>query len=150
MMGIDQKGRGDGLEQTLFDRKRCLAGGQFQSVRNPEDMRIDRHGRLAEGGIEHDIGGFAPDAGQGLERVALSRHLALVKLEQHRAGLDQVAGFRVIQTDGPDVGLQPLDTERRDGGWRAGHRKELAGGDIHAAIGGLCRQQHRHQQFKGC
>ena len=138
MMGIDQKRLRNRFEQPLLDRKRCLAGGQFKSVRNPEDMRVDRHGRLAEGGVEYDVGRLAPDAGQGLERIALARHFTLMKLEQHRAGLDQVAGFRVIQTDGPDVGFESVDTERRDCGWRAGHRKELAGGDIDAAIGGLC------------
>ena len=51
-------------------------------MRHPEHVRVHRQRRLAEGGIEHDIGGLAADAGQGFQRLALVRHLAAVVGEQ--------------------------------------------------------------------
>jgi hypothetical protein len=32
-------------------------------------MGVDRHGVLAEGDVEHDVGGLAPDARQRFERA---------------------------------------------------------------------------------
>ena len=45
-------------------------------------MRVDRNGRLAERHVEHDVRGLAPDAGQRLQRRALSRHLAAILRDQ--------------------------------------------------------------------
>ena len=57
----------------------------------------------AEGGVEHHIGGFAPDARQLLERFARMGHLARVLREQRAAGGDDVFGLAVVQADRFDV-----------------------------------------------
>jgi hypothetical protein len=49
-----------------------------------EDVRVHRHGRFAEGDIEYHVGGLAPHAGQGLQRLARARHLAAVAFDQQR------------------------------------------------------------------
>ena len=59
-----------------LDIERRLAGGEPGAVRHAEDVGVDGDGRLAEGDVEHDIRGFAADAGQRLERLAGVRHLA--------------------------------------------------------------------------
>ena len=44
-------------------------------------MRVDREGLLAEGGVEHHVGGLAADAGERLQFLAGARHCAAVAVE---------------------------------------------------------------------
>ena len=78
MVGVMQVGLGDHLQQAQLDLERRLAGGQIEPVRHAEHVRVDGQGRLAEGDVEHDVGGLAADARQRLQRLALARHLAAV------------------------------------------------------------------------
>ncbi len=55
-----------------------------EPVGDAEDMGVDRERRLAEGGVEHDVGGLAADARQSLERLAVARRLAAVALDERR------------------------------------------------------------------
>jgi hypothetical protein len=73
-----------------------------------EDVRVHRHRRLAEGDVQHHVGGLAAHAGQGLQRLARARHLAAVLLDQDAAGLQQVLRLAAVQADGADVALQPF------------------------------------------
>ena len=59
------------LDQALFHRARGLAGGKARPIAEAKDMGIHRHGILPKGDIQHDIGGFAPNAGQGFQRSAV-------------------------------------------------------------------------------
>src|SRR5690242_8962239 len=74
-------GRHDGVEHAL-DLGRGPAGGEASAVANPEQMGVDGNSGLAEGGVEDNIGGLAPDAGQSLEGGAVVRHLAAMPLDQ--------------------------------------------------------------------
>jgi hypothetical protein len=71
-------------------------------------MGVDGDGGPAEGGVEHHVGGLAADAGQGLEGLAVLRHLAAVALQQDGAGLDDVLGLGVEEANGLDVLLDPV------------------------------------------
>ncbi len=62
-----------------------LPGAEAGAVGDAEDMRVDGDGWLAEGSVQHDIGGLAPDAGQRLQRLAIMRHLAAMALDQDPA-----------------------------------------------------------------
>ena len=64
--------------------------------------------RLAERGVEDDIGGLAPDAGQRFEQVAVLRHLAAVAVDEDLRGGDDVLRLGVEQADGLDVLAQRL------------------------------------------
>src|SRR3954471_14736359 len=70
------------LHQAVLDLARILARREAGAVRHPEDMRVDRHRRLAEGGVQHHVRRLAADAGQLLERLASRGHLAAVLLDQ--------------------------------------------------------------------
>ena len=59
------------LHQPFFHRARGLARREARAIAEPKDMGIHRHGILPEGDIQHDIGGFAPNAGQGFQRSAV-------------------------------------------------------------------------------
>lgn len=75
-MGIEHEFVGDEFDEFFFDFHHVLAGGDTGAITDPEDMRIDGNGRFAKGGIQHHIGGFAPDPGQGLEGFAIPGDLA--------------------------------------------------------------------------
>ncbi len=75
VMGVALEFRRYFLFQRQFNRQRRFARREAGPVGDPEDMGVDRDGRLAEGDVEHHIGGLAPDAGQFLQRLARRRHL---------------------------------------------------------------------------
>ena len=107
MVRVDAEFGRDGLEQLLFHFQHGLAGGEADAVGDAEDVGVDRHGRLAEGGVENHVGGLAPHAGQGFERGAVGGHLAAVLLDQHPAGGDEVLGLALVEADGLDVLGEP-------------------------------------------
>lgn len=64
MMGMQAKAFRHDLLKPQFDRERRLARRERNAVRNAKEMGINRDRRLAESHVEHDIGGFSPNAGQ--------------------------------------------------------------------------------------
>jgi hypothetical protein len=95
-------GRND-ADETLLDLFRRLAGRQAETVADAEDMGVDRHGRLAERHVQHDIGGLAADAGQFRQGVAVVRHLAAMVADQRLAQRDDVLRLVAPEADGADV-----------------------------------------------
>ena len=67
---------GDDAQEAELNLERGLALRQIEPMRHPEDVRIHGQRAFAEGDVEHDVGCLAADAGQGLERLTLVRHLA--------------------------------------------------------------------------
>ena len=110
-MGVVQVGTRDRLHQLALDLLDGGAPGQPKPVRHPEDMRVDGDRRLAEGGVEHDVGRLAPDAGQRFERLAIGRHLAAVLLDQDPAGLDQVLCLVAVEAERADGFAQLVEAE---------------------------------------
>ncbi len=64
MMRANPKRGGRMLIELLFNGERRLALGQTRAITNAENMRVDGKGLCPKGGVHHDIGRFAPDAGQ--------------------------------------------------------------------------------------
>src|SRR6187200_1153156 len=91
-------GRHDGVEHAL-DLGRGLAGGKAGAVANPEQMGVDRNSGLAEGGVEDNIGGLAPDAWQGLECGAVARHLAAMPLDQCLRERNHIPCLDAVEAD---------------------------------------------------
>ena len=102
-MGMQHEFRRDYLLQPQFDLERRVARRQSGAVADAEHMGIDRHGVLAKGHVEHDIGGLAPDAGQRLHLGAGARHLAAEFGDQLFRQRDDVPGLVAIEPDGLDV-----------------------------------------------
>ena len=148
VVGVDAEFLRNGLEQLLFHFQHGFARRQPGAVGDPEDMRVDRHRRLAESGVQNDVCGLAAHARQGFERGALGGNLAVVQIDQHFAGGDEVPGLAFVETDGLDGVGQPGFTQREHGLGGVGSWKQPARGQVHALVGGLRRERDRHQQFE--
>ena len=82
MVGVAPEGLRDDLLELGFNLVDRLAGREAGAVADPKDVGVDREGLLAEGRVEHDVGGLAADAGQLHQRVAVVRHLAAMVVDQ--------------------------------------------------------------------
>jgi len=145
---IDQVFGRDAFEQLLLHFQRRFARGEARAVAEAKDVRVHRHGRFSKRRVEHHIGGFAADAGQGFEGFARAGHLPAVLFHQNPAGFHQVLGFAAVQANGLDVALQTCQAQVQDLLRRTRHREEFARGLVHAHIRGLGRQQHGGQQLE--
>nr|GFC26768.1 putative LOV domain-containing protein [Tanacetum cinerariifolium] len=59
VMGVEEIILGHELHQFVFHFNNVLARGDSGAVADPENMRVHRHGQLAECCIEHDVSGLA-------------------------------------------------------------------------------------------
>ena len=135
VMGIFQKGFRDVLQQLFLHGQRRFTGRQACSVRNPENMGVNRDGGFAKCGIEYDIGGFAPHARECLQRFSLSRHFSVVLVEQDAASLDDIGCLGVEQANGANVIAQRVLAHVENGLWRIGHGVQAPGRPVHADVG---------------
>ena len=90
-------------QQGGLHRLGRLPRRQARPVGDAKDMGVDRDRRLAEGLVQHDIGGLAPDTREGLQRVSRMGHLAVVPLQQGLAQRQHVLGLVAEQADRLDV-----------------------------------------------
>ena len=136
------------IERKL-DLERVLAGSEPGAVRYPEKMSVDSNGTLAEGDVEHDIGGLAADAGKRDQRLARTRHLAMKILDELKGQGDEVLGLVAIEADGLDpVGelfLAELDQPLR----RIGKLEQLWRRFVHRSVSRLCRKHNGDEKSEG-
>src|SRR5690606_26430856 len=125
------------------------AGCQPGAVADTEQMRVHRDGGLPEPDIEHHIGRLAADAGQGLERLPIRRHLAAMLLEQDPAEGKDVLRFAAIKPDRADQLGNAFNPERHHGGGRGGQLEQVPRRLVHPDIGRLGRKHHRDQEREG-
>ena len=85
MMGVAPKGLRHDLLELGLDRFDGLARRQPGAVADAKDVSVDRERLLAERGVQHDIGGFSPDAGEGLQFLAGAGNLAVMPVDQRLA-----------------------------------------------------------------
>ena len=139
----------DDPDEALLDLFGRLAGRQAEPVADAEDVRVDRHGRLAEGHVEHDIGGLAPDARQLDQKVAVIRHLAAMVADQRLRQRDHVLRLAAPKPDRADVFADLLLAQRHHLLRRVGDVKQRARRLVDAGVGRLRRQHHGDQQREG-
>ena len=65
-----------------FDFGGRFAVGEAGAVGDAEDVCIHGDCAFAEDFHQHDVGSFAADAGEGLQRLAIVRDFALVLIDQ--------------------------------------------------------------------
>ena len=145
---VEQEFFRDELHQFVFHFADVFAGREFGAVSHAENVRVHGHYRLLECGVEHDVGGFAPHAGQGFQLFARAGDFAAVLLHQNFAGFDDVLGFGFVKPDGARVLHNAFQPQVEHGLRRVGHGKEFGGGFVHAHVSGLCGQQHGNQKFE--
>ena len=136
-------------DQSLLDLLRRVAGCEAEPVADPEDVRVDRHGRLAECHVEHDIGGLAPDARQFGQQIALVRHLAAMVADQRLRKRNHVLRLVAPQADGADIRADPFLAERQHLFRRVGDGKQRRRRLVDAGVGGLRRKHDGDQQGEG-
>src|SRR5262245_50718554 len=145
-MGVELVFRRHHLVELHLDLERRLAGGHAGAVSHAENVGIDRNGRLAEGNIEHHVGGLAPDPGQRLQRLARARDRAAVLADELSRQGDHVLRLGTVEADGLDQALHALLPERRHLLRRVGGREPRGRGFVDAGIGRLRRQHHGDEQ----
>ena len=69
--------RGDVPHESPFGCQGCGSATEPEAVSHAEDVCVNGHGVAAESDGEHDVGGFASDAGQRLETVEVGRDLTV-------------------------------------------------------------------------
>ena len=102
-------------------------------------MRIDGDGRVAKSRIQHHIGCFPANAGQGFKRLTIIRHFTVVQIKQHAAGGDDVFGFGAIQADCFDEFRKPFYAQCQHLVWRWCYREKTGRCLVNPDIGCLCR-----------
>ena len=125
-------------------------GRQAGAVGDAEDVRVHRHRRLAEGHVEHHVGGLAAHAGQGL---AAPRACAAPR--RHAARPADAAGLRsgccALVRNRPMVRMCSVTPSTPSASIVCGvrrQREQPARGLVDADVGGLRRQQHGGQQLE--
>ena len=113
VMGIELVLSGHKFLKCFFHGQYGLAGCDTCSVRNPVNVRVDCHGGLTEGGVEHHIGGFTTNAWQSLQSLSASRYFVFVLFNQCLAGGNDIFGFGSKQPNGFDIGRQSRHAERQ-------------------------------------
>jgi uncharacterized membrane protein len=146
-MGVAPVRTGDDRHQPSLHRFGGLAGAKAGAIRHPEDMGVDRAGLFTEEHIEHHIGGLSADARQRLKRGARLRHLATMLAHQNIRQRQQILCLGIEKTDGPDVVHKALKPQREHLFRRLHAFKKLLRCPVHADIGRLRREHHRHQQL---
>ena len=92
-MRVAQQFRRDAPHQGILHCARRGARCDAGAIAEPENVRVHRHGTLAERDVQHDIRGLPPHAGQRLQRLAIARYLTAMVLDQLAGELDDVAGL---------------------------------------------------------
>src|SRR5690554_4565899 len=123
VVGVAQKLPGHMAHEFLFHFEDVLAGGDAGPVGDAKNMRIHRHGELAESGVEYHVGGLAAYAGQGFKFGAGAWYFTGVLLDQDATGFHQVLGLGVVKADGLDVFLERIETKIKNGLRRVGYRE---------------------------
>ena len=97
----------DDAHQVLLDLLRVIVRGEFETARDAVNMGVDDYAfGFLEPRAQHDVGGFAGDAGEGEQLFHVVRDLAAEVGDDFFRGADH--GFRLVaeETGGADVGLE--------------------------------------------
>jgi hypothetical protein len=149
VVSVPSEGLGDDLLELGFDLVHTFAGRQPRAIADAENVGVDRERLLAEGSIEHDVGGLAADAGKRLQFLTRSRNLAMMVSDQRLAECDDVLRLGVEQADRLDRITQAFLAERNHLPGILDACEQGAAGDVDAGIGCLRGEDDRHQQLIG-
>ena len=144
-MGMQLKFRRHDLHQFILYRIRRFARRQPAPIRDTKNMRIHGHGRLPEGHIQNDIRRFAPHAGQTHQIFPRIRHLAAIIPHKDVRHRNHIFGLGIIKANGLDILLKIIKAKIDHSLRRIDSFKKPTCGLIHADIGCLRRERHRHQ-----
>jgi len=96
---VEPERLGHDVLKLEFDLKNVLARRESGTIRDAEDVRVDREGFLMKGSVEDDVGCLAADAGEFLQFLSSTGHLAAVIADQRFGQSDDVLGLGVEQAN---------------------------------------------------
>ena len=102
VVGVAPEGLRHNLLEPGLDRIDILPGSKAGAVADTKDVSVDGESFLAEGGVEHDVGGLSAHSGKFLQILSSSRNLGAVIFDQRFAQCDDVFRLGVEQADRPD------------------------------------------------
>ena len=100
-------------------------------------MCVDGDRGLTKSSIQNDVCCFPANAGQRFEFFSSSWHFTAEFFEQNAAGLDDVPGFAVVETDCLNKSLQFVNAKVEYALGRISDRVEFAGRFIDANVSGF-------------
>ena len=112
-------------------------------------MGVHGDGRPPEGVAQHNIGGFAPDAGQSHERLPPLGHDAVEALDQPARQADEPLGAGALHAQRSQQRLEIVGVGGRQRTGVGAEREELGGDGVDSGIGGLSGQDRGHQELEG-
>lgn len=141
---------GDEFHQVLFDLHGVRLFGEGESAAEACDMGIDHDADIQPEGItEHDVGGFASDAGEGGEGFHGIRHLALVPFYEQLAAGSDVLGLIPKEAGGTDGFFEFLGLGFGKGVCVGEALKEVGSDEVDPAVGALGGEDGRDEQLQG-
>ena len=133
------------FRQSFFDFERRLALGETGSIRDAKNMCIDGNGGFTESRIKDHVGGFSANSGESLKIVTRVRYFAVMLFNEHAAGLNDVFGFAVEESNGPYVRLQFSDTKSKYRLGCASDGIQFVGRFVDADVGCLRGQDYSNE-----
>jgi len=104
--------------------------------------------RLTKGGIQNNIGSFAPDTRQCLKAPSIAGHLAPVVVDEVFASLQNITSLGTVEANSADKGYEPVFAKGEHAGRVGRDLKQALCGFIDPAIRSLGRQNDGNQQLK--
>ena len=147
-MGMQHELWRNAPHKLVFDLAWGLACCHPGPVGNTKDVGVYSHDGFAKRDVQNDIGCFAAYAGQGFQLLPIVWNVAGVLVDQHLTSGQQVPGLALVQSDGAYAGFNAFETESQHGLGRVCDTEQVGCDLIHAFVGGLGRQQNRHQQLE--
>jgi len=148
LVGLHPQGAREEGSQRFLHLVRVGVTGQPEPPGESFDVGVDREGGLSAEVSANHACGFVAYPRQGLQHVPREGHLALVRLYQRFAGLEEVPGLAAVEATRLEVALQL--GERGIGivcgGPVAG--KEGGGYEVDPLVRTLCGQDDSDQQLQ--
>jgi hypothetical protein len=132
-----------------FDLIDCFPRREAGSVRDPEDVRVDRERLLAERRVENDVGRLPANAGQRLQLFTRPRDFAVMSLDQSLAEGDDILRLGIEQADRLDRLAQPILAEGDHLLRRLDALKDGPGRDVDTGVRRLRRKNDGDEQWIG-
>jgi len=140
----------DEPHEVLLDLHRIVVPGQRKPLADSGDMGIDRDPFVSPVGIsQDDIGGLAPDAGQGAKLLHGVGHLSAVLCHDCLRHSDQALGLVAEEPGGLDDLFELRLSSLSQGSHIGISGEQDRGHQIHPRIGALRREDRRAEQLKG-
>ena len=139
----------DELGDRELDLHRILFGGPLPAPDQPAEMGVNGDAGNVEGISQDDVGGLSADAGQRDEFIQRRGHLAVEPFHQFLAQPHQRVRLVPVEPGGADdlfelcaVGLRVVQRG-------AVLLEQCGGGEVHALVGALGRENRRDGQLEG-